>query len=113
MLTSLQNVPMSNNGAACSDIEEKLSNLSLEKPSYQSEMFRKERASFKLNKSSKGKKMKIFPPMPGVVRNIFCRTRQLRIISIQFSSDRKIAKRSEENAREEKVNRGGLSRLSG
>lgn len=54
--TSLQNVPMSNNGAAGSDIEEKLSNLSVEKASYPSEMFRKERASFKLNKSSKGKK---------------------------------------------------------
>ena len=55
VLTSLQNVPMSNNGAAGSDIEEKLSNLSVEKASYPSEMFRKERASFKLNKSSKGK----------------------------------------------------------
>ena len=45
---------MSNNGGAGSDIEEKLSNLSVEKPSYPSEMFKKERASFKLNKSSKG-----------------------------------------------------------
>ena len=55
VLTSLQNVPMSKNGAVGSDIEEKLSNLSVEKASYPSEMFRKERASFKLNKSSKGK----------------------------------------------------------
>ena len=56
MPSSFQNVPMSNNGAVGSDIEEKLSNLSVEKASYPSEMFRKERASFKLNKSSKGKK---------------------------------------------------------
>ena len=75
MLPSLQNVPMSNNGAAGPDIEEKLSNLSVEKASYPSEMFRKERASFKLNKSSKGKIIKhrskyfrlFLPPFCGVV----------------------------------------------
>ena len=38
-----------------SGIEEKLSNLTVERGSYQPEMFRKERASFKLNKSSKGR----------------------------------------------------------
>ena len=75
MPSSLQNVPMSNNGAVGSDIEEKLSNLSVEKASYPSEMFRKERASFKLNKSSKGKIIKhrskyfrlFLPPFCGVV----------------------------------------------
>ena len=83
MPPSLQNVPMSNNGGAGSDIEEKLSNLSVEKASYPSEMFRKERASFKLNKSSKGKIADNISP-PYLVRNNFwsSRTGQLQIVSI-------------------------------
>ena len=72
MPPSLQNVPMSNNGAAGSDIEEKLSNLSVEKASYPSEMFRKERASFKLNKSSKGKRFESnIAENISLLRNIF------------------------------------------